>query len=284
MNRRLHTAIGVIAGAATLMTMTVTSTAYASPGDHQVTHPLTATATAAGLTAAGGGHPGWMNQATRTTSATPATLAQSLAGTVEGIDVSGYQGNVNWSNYYSQGKRFAYVKASEGNYYTNPYFAQQYNGSYNAGFIRGAYHFATPNDTGGAAQADYFVAHGGGWSADGKTLPGALDIEYNPYGATCYGLSQAAMVSWIRDFLNRYKALTGRAAVIYSTTNWWVSCTGNSAAFGATNPLWIARYASAAGTLPAGWGYYTFWQYSSTPLDLDRFNGAYDRLQALARG
>ncbi|BCJ47744.1 hypothetical protein GCM10010168_21030 [Actinoplanes ianthinogenes] len=93
--------------------------------------------------------------------------------------------------------------------------------------IRGAYHFALPNGAGGSAQADYFVGHGGGWSRDGRTLPGALDIEYNPYGATCYGLSQASMRSWISAFLNRYHALTGRWAVIYTTTDWWTTCTGN---------------------------------------------------------
>ena len=73
----------------------------------------------------------------------------------------------------------------------------QYDGTYQAGLIRGAYHFALPNDSSGAAQASYFVANGGGWIADGRTLPGASDIEYNPYGAECYGLSQGAMVSWI---------------------------------------------------------------------------------------
>lgn len=41
--------------------------------------------------------------------------------------------------------------------------------------------------------------------------------------------------------------------VIYTTTDWWTTCTGNSAAFASTNPLWIARYASTIGTLPAGW-------------------------------
>ena len=43
-----------------------------------------------------------------------------------------------------RGVRFAYVKATEGRTYRNPYFAQQYNGSYNVGMIRGAYHFALP--------------------------------------------------------------------------------------------------------------------------------------------
>ena len=66
------------------------------------------------------------------------------------------------------------------------------------------------------------------------------------------------MVSWIRDFSNTYQSRTGRYPVIYTTTDWWRTCTGNSAAFGSTNPLWIARYASSVGTLPAGWSLVPF--------------------------
>jgi GH25 family lysozyme M1 (1,4-beta-N-acetylmuramidase) len=205
----------------------------------------------------------------------------------EGVDVSSHQGNVNWSGLWTSGVRWAYAKATEGTYYKNPYFAQQYNGSYNVGMIRGAYHFATPDTTTGAAQAHHFVDNGGGWSRDGRTLPGVLDIEWNPYGASCYGKTQSQMVAWIRDFLTTYKARTGRDAVIYTATSWWTECTGNYSGFGASNPLWIARYASTVGTLPAGWPYYTMWQYTSTgPIvgDHNRFNGAYDRVQALALG
>jgi len=96
---------------------------------------------------------------------------------VSGIDVSRWQGNVDWNRWWADGKRFAYIKATEGTSYRNPYFAQQYNGSYGVGMIRGAYHFALPAKSSGTSQADYFVAHGGGWSPDGQTLPGALDIE-----------------------------------------------------------------------------------------------------------
>ncbi|ANP52628.1 lysozyme [Streptomyces griseochromogenes] len=205
----------------------------------------------------------------------------------EGVDVSSYQGNVAWSTLWKNATKWAYTKATEGTSYTNPYFTQQYNGSYDIGMVRGAYHFAAPDTTGGATQADYFVAHGGGWSKDGKTLPGVLDIEWNPYGSACYGKSQSGMVTWIRDFVNRYKARTGRDAVIYTATSWWTQCTGNYSGFGKTNPLWIARYASAAGTLPAGWSTHTMWQYTSsgpTVGDHDRFNGAEDRLKALATG
>ncbi|GEC09969.1 hydrolase [Streptomyces spinoverrucosus] len=245
---------------------------------------LTAPAGAADVPARGTAHMGMGVVAHDGQHGTP---APGNATQTEGVDVSSHQGNVAWQSLWDSGVRWAYVKATEGTYYENPYFAQQYNGSYNVGMIRGAYHFATPDTTSGAAQANFFVDNGGGWSRDGKTLPGALDIEWNPYGATCYGKTQSQMVSWIRDFLNTYKARTGRDAVIYTATSWWTQCTGNYSGFGAGNPLWIARYASTVGTLPAGWSYYTMWQYTSTgPIvgDHDRFNGAYDRLQALALG
>lgn len=204
--------------------------------------------------------------------------------TVPGIDVSGHQGNVNWRSQWNAGYRFAIVKATEGTGYKNPYHAQQYNGSYNVGMIRGSYHFALPDRSSGAAQADYFVDRGGAWSGDGKTLPGALDMEYNPYGSTCYGKSKTAMGQWIRAFHDRYHARTGRWPIIYTSTSWWNQCVGSAQNFGNTVPLWIARYNSSPGALPHGWGFWTFWQHSSTPIDKNLFNGAYNRLQALAKG
>lgn len=214
----------------------------------------------------------------------PTLTTAATTTSVAGVDVSHWQGNTNWSYWWGQGRRFAWVKATEGTTYRDPSFNYQYTGSYNVGMIRGSYHFATPNTSSGAAQAIFFVAHGGGWSADGRTLPGVLDIEYNPYGATCYGLSQAAMVNWVRDFTTTYKARTGRDAVLYTSLSWWTTCTGNSAAFRNTNPLWVPKYASSAGTLPGGWGFYTVWQHTDTPLDEDLFNGALTRLKALAHG
>jgi GH25 family lysozyme M1 (1,4-beta-N-acetylmuramidase) len=215
------------------------------------------------------------------------TLSPLVSTGPAGLDVSGYQGNVDWTTVKNNGAAWAYAKATEGTTYTNPNYSQQYTGSRNAGLIRGAYHFALPNNSSGVAQADYFTSHGGGWSADGWTLPPALDIEYNPYGATCYGLSQSAMVSWIRDFSNEVHAKTSRYPAIYTTTDWWTTCTGNNSGFGATNPLWIARYSSSVGTLPAGWSAQTFWQYASSgtfPGDQDTFNGSYAGLQAVASG
>jgi GH25 family lysozyme M1 (1,4-beta-N-acetylmuramidase) len=203
-----------------------------------------------------------------------------------GLDVSSWQGNVDWAAVAANGARFAYVKATESTTYVNPYFTQQYVGAYQVGLVRGAYHFALPDRSAGAAQADWFADHGGAWSADNQTLPGALDIEYNPYGPTCYGLNQAAMVSWLTSFINQYRARTGRWAVIYTSTSWWQQCTGNYAGFGASNPLWIASWSSNVGPLPAGWSTYAFWQWSNQPVqfpgDQDVFNGSQDGLVTLA--
>lgn len=203
----------------------------------------------------------------------------------KGLDVSAYQPIINWSTVEENGAKFAYAKATEGTGYLSPAFAVQYNGSHKAGLIRGAYHFALPDRSSGAAQADYFVSNGGGWSADGKTLPGALDIEYNPYGAECYGKSRSGMVTWITHFVNEYQARTSRWPAIYSTTDWWKTCTGNSAAFGSTVPLWIACYCGSAGTLPAGWPTYKIWQYADSgiyPGDQDLFHGTFLGLERLA--
>jgi GH25 family lysozyme M1 (1,4-beta-N-acetylmuramidase) len=202
-----------------------------------------------------------------------------------GIDISAYQGNINWGSV-APHIDFSYAKATEGGYYTNPYFYNQYVGPYNSGLIRGAYHFAIPNNSSGQSQAKYFIRHGGGWSADGRTLPGALDIEYNPYGSECYGFTASQMKAWIQDFVTEYASLEHVYPVIYSTTDWWTTCTGNASRFGKWDPLWIANYgASGGGPLPNGWGFYTFWQYSdsgSMPGDQDVFNGDHNRLKALA--
>ena len=152
---------------------------------------------------------------------------------IKGTDVSNWQPSLNWSSLWNQGSRFAYVKTSEGDSIRNSLFQQQYAGAGAVGMHRGGYHFAIPTrDSSGAKQADYFINNGGGWSADGRTLPGLLDLEDNPYrslyGNHCYNFSQSEMVSWIRDFSNRYKARTGRVPAIYTNYYWWQDCTGNT--------------------------------------------------------
>ncbi|GAB2448843.1 lysozyme [Streptomyces incanus] len=209
---------------------------------------------------------------------------------VQGIDVSHWQGAINWTSVRNSGIQFAWMKATEGTGHKDPSFNTNYPAAHNAGVIRGAYHFALPNASNGATQANYFASSGGGWSRDNLTLPGVLDIEHNPYGAMCYGLSTTQMRTWIDDFHTTYKSRTGRDAVIYTTASWWNTCTGNWTGMSAKSPLWVAHWTTTSPTLPSGFPTWTVWQYTSTgsvggvagTVDRNQFNGSRDRLLALA--
>ncbi|MFF3171175.1 GH25 family lysozyme [Streptomyces sp. NPDC057900] len=211
--------------------------------------------------------------------------ANLLANPV-GMDVSSYQGSINWTSARGAGIEFAWMKATEGTTYKDPTFSTNYLGAYNAGVIRGAYHYGRPDVSGGAAQANFFADNGGAWSRDNLTLPGVLDIE-----GTCYGKTPAAMQSWILDFYNTYKARTGRDVVIYTSPSWWNSCTGGWSGMSAKSPLWVAHWTSAGSpSIPTGFPFWTVWQYTSTGsvsgisgnVDRDRFSGDRSRLLALA--
>jgi GH25 family lysozyme M1 (1,4-beta-N-acetylmuramidase) len=189
---------------------------------------------------------------------------------VAGIDVSSWQPHVRWRVVKADHLRFAYIKATEGTYYQSPTFRGQNRGARAVGIVTGAYHFATPNTSSGLAQARYFAAHGGGWRAG--ALPGVLDIEGNPYGRRCYGMTPQAMTRWIRSFVRAYHARTGWWPVINTFTSWWKACTGNTAAFAARDPLWVNAHSRTASPLPAGWTSYTVWQWAETgtyPADQD---------------
>ena len=197
-------------------------------------------------------------------SAAPAKTAPPTAG-ARGIDVASFQhphgAAIDWPRVAAAGYKFAFIKASEGDYYVNPYYATDLAHAKAAGVYVTGYHFAVPNVSGGASQAEYAVRRGD-YSADGRTLPLALDIEYNPYGPECYGLSHAKMISWLSAFTAEARRLTGQWPIIYTTADWWHTCTGGSSAFGA-DPLWVAGYGTSSPPMPAGWADWTFWQYTS---------------------
>ena len=131
-------------------------------------------------------------------SASPVNNTLVKRAAPKGIDVSHYQGNVDFKKAKANGITFTYIKATEGTSrspnivlntrnptvlrlaFIDPNFSNNYISATNAGIIRGGYHFAHPDISSGATQAKYFIAHGGGWSSDGITLPGALDIECKP--------------------------------------------------------------------------------------------------------
>jgi GH25 family lysozyme M1 (1,4-beta-N-acetylmuramidase) len=197
----------------------------------------------------------------------PAAAAGALPASAgaRGIDVASHEhphgAAINWPQVARAGYKFAFVKVSEGNYYVNPYYASDLAEAKAAGLYVTGYHFAVPNVSSGASQAAYAVRHSH-HAADGRTMPPALDIEYNPYGPMCYRLTAARMVEWISAFISEVRRLTGQLPVIYTAARWWRSCTGNSTAF-ASDPLWIAAWGPSPAPLPGGWRKWTFWQYTS---------------------
>jgi GH25 family lysozyme M1 (1,4-beta-N-acetylmuramidase) len=188
---------------------------------------------------------------------------------LQGVDVASYQHPngqaINWVKVTKSGVQFVAVKTTEGTYYRNPFALTDLAQAKAAGLSVIAYVFAIPNGNGGsasgAAQADYLINDLA--KAGGRMPPIMLDIEYNPYGAECYGLSQASMRSWIAQFSREVQAKTGQNPIIYGPGPWWQDCTGGTSLFGQF-PLWVPDWTTASKPLiTKGWSNYAFWQYSS---------------------
>ena len=217
------------------------------------------------------------------------TLPAAAKGAQRGVDVASHQhpngAAINWRRVHASGVAFAAVKATEGAYYRNPYALADLARARAAGLSVVAYAFAIPNGNGASrspvTQADHLLRFLGPMS---RRVPVMLDIEYNPYGRECYGLTARAMVSWISSFNSEVKAKTGRKPILYVPVYWWASCADNSAGFGQRH-LWVPDYTTAPRPLlPAGWKTWSFWQYTSIGTvpgirapghtDLDRANPA----------
>ena len=93
---------------------------------------------------------------------------------VHGVDVSHYQGEIDWPVLAGQNIQFAFVKATEGSIYTDETFEANWAGAQAAGLRVGAYHFFS-YDSDGLSQAENYIA-------TVPVLPGALppviDVEF----------------------------------------------------------------------------------------------------------
>ena len=205
----------------------------------------------------------------------PRAMAQ-----LNGIDVSSYQGKVNWTSVKSAGYVFGMAKATEGTTYKDAYFAQNWAGMKNAGLIPAAYHYGHPS-TSATAQAQYFVntvkAAQGGLSGG---LQLVLDLEDTD------NESPATVSAWVKSFCAEIQTLTGKPAIIYTGYYFWVDDAGNSSS-NYNCPLWVAAYGVSSPMVPAAWSTWTFWQHSDTgsvpgvsgDVDLDYFNGSLTTLK-----
>ncbi len=195
-----------------------------------------------------------------------------------GIDVSHFQGHVDWQAVKAAGCAFAFAKATEGTGVTDADFAVNWAGMQSAGLLRGAYHFYRAAER-AADQAAHFLATVRFAPGD---LPPVLDIEVND------GVTGEALVGGVQTWLDAVEPAAGVTPVIYTNTSFWDAHFNDQ--FSAY-PLWIAHYTSAPAPspLPAGWADWTFWQYSqslhisgvSGNVDHDYFDGTLDALQAL---
>ncbi len=93
------------------------------------------------------------------------TSQRAQANNLFGIDVSHYQGSINWSSVHSCGANYAFAKATEGTTYTDPNFSSYMSNGKGAGMQMGAYHFAHPASNCANAEADHFWSVAGGKSS-----------------------------------------------------------------------------------------------------------------------
>lgn len=180
-----------------------------------------------------------------------------------GIDVSHYQGEVDWPAVAASGVRFAFIKATDGIDDVDPRFARNWTGARAAGMLRSAYHFFRPS-LDAERQAEHFL---GVVTMDELALPPALDVE------VADGLDPSALGQAIRTWLETVGAALGRTPIVYTDPTFWQQ---HVAADLSAYPLWLACYADQP-EVPAPWRTWTFWQHTdagtvpgvSGPVDLD---------------
>ena len=211
-------------------------------------------------------------------------------------------GSFTWSQVAASARGFAFRKAAQGDYFTDPDFATNWAGTKAAAVYRSPYHFFDPTID-GVTQANHFLATltaAGGLEAG--DLPPMLDIECptssDPTMASpnCEHtgdsgwVATATMSQRIFDWLTTVEAATGRVPIVYSYPSWFADV-GFTDPKLASYPLFIATLGACA-SVPAPWTTAVFWQYSFTgtvpgvpgQVDLDRFFGTLAQLGSFANG
>src|ERR1700704_2322289 len=122
----------------------------------------------------------------------------------QGIDVSHYQGTIDWAQVAQAGKTFAFIKATEGTSEADPQFQANWNGAKAAGLLRGAYHFYQPGDD-PQQQAGYFLNAVQPGPGD---LPAVLDIELSG--------KPSEIVAGIWVWLIAVEKATGKTPILYT--------------------------------------------------------------------
>jgi lysozyme len=199
------------------------------------------------------------------------TIVCGVGPTVRGIDVSYYQGNIDWNQVKGAGVEFAFIRVSDGTGFPDPRFATYWAGSRSAGILHGAYQYFRPEQD-VIAQADLLLTNMGMLMHD--DLPPVLDVEATG------GLGPAQVAAKVKLWVDYVTPKIGRAPIIYTGYYFWRDSVGGANM--TASPLWHAQYTTAAcPNIADPWTSWAFWQYTDTGTvagisggtDLDRFNG-----------
>jgi GH25 family lysozyme M1 (1,4-beta-N-acetylmuramidase) len=215
----------------------------------------------------------------------------SDAQTILGVDVSSYEGTINWTQVKGGGYTFAFAKSTEGVSITDSYFVtNQVNGTA-AGMVMGAYHFARPEANTATAEANYFLSVAGPY-IKACNLPPVLDVEDPPTGpALSAFFTSAQLTTWIQTWMTTVQSATGIAPIIYIGPSNAAFVNSSLNSWG----LWIDDYNSNPSLPPPNKGVWNTWDFKqytwvatvpgipSSPagVDGDVFNGSMSAFKSL---
>lgn len=205
------------------------------------------------------------------------TTASAGKGTAIGVDVSRFQGTIDWTAVGGYGIRFAFVQASRGtgfdcdvvpdNCGADLYYASNYAAARAAGIRVGAYHrvFIDPEPIealkiDARAEANLFTSIVGTLRR-GDLVP-ALDVE-SPFD----GASPVQIRVWIKTWIKRVRKTLGVRPIIYTNTTSWAATDDTTKFARKGHPLWVANWGVGRPSVPAGnWGGrgWSIWQYTSS--------------------
>ncbi len=172
---------------------------------------------------------------------------------VRGVDVSYYQGDIDWKVLADENIDFAFIKATEGSGHIDTKFEENWEQSGKTDLKRGAYHFFS-FESRGEAQAEHFISVVP--KEEGMLSP-VVDIEF--YGNRFYNKPDVEETrAELQSLLDVLEAYYGVKPLIYATESSY--STYIRGAFD-EYPLWIRNvYFSPNMGMPGKW---TFWQYDS---------------------